>query len=50
MNMEVVKKIDSNKNPINLLNRINESIKKGDKHFYKENNKFFCKMEALQRI
>jgi hypothetical protein len=38
--MEVVGKIDSYKNPINLLNRFNESIKKeGDERFYKTNNK-----------
>ena len=38
--MEVVGKIDSYKNPINLLNRFNESIKKeGDDRFYKTNNK-----------
>ena len=38
--MEVVGKIDSYKNPINLLNRFNESIKKGgDEHFSKSNNK-----------
>ena len=38
--MEVVGKIDGYKNPINLLNRFNESIKKeGDDRFLKSNNK-----------
>ena len=38
--MEVVGKIDTYKNPINLLNRFNECIKKeGDEHFAKTNNK-----------
>ena len=42
--MEVVGKIDTYKNPINLLNRFNESIKKGgDKRFYKSNNKIYLK-------
>ena len=42
--MEVVGKIDTYKNPINLLNRFNESIKKGgDERFYKSNNKIFLK-------
>ena len=38
--MEVVGKIATYKNPINLLNRFNESIRKeGDDRFYKTNNK-----------
>ena len=38
--MEVVGKIEGYKNPINLLNRFNESIKKeGDERFLKSNNK-----------
>ena len=38
--IEVVGKIDSYKNLINLLNGFNESIKKGgDQHFSKSNNK-----------
>ena len=38
--MEVVGKFESYKNPINLLNRFNESIKKeDDEHFLKSNNK-----------
>lgn len=42
--MEVVGKIDTYKNTINLLNRFNESIKKGgDERFYKSNNKIFLK-------
>lgn len=42
--MEVVGKIDSYKNPINLLNRFNESIKKqGDERFSKTNNKIVLK-------
>ena len=42
--MEVVGKIDSYKNPINLLNRFNESIKKeGDERFYKTNNKILLR-------
>ena len=42
--MEVVGKIDSYKNPINLLNRFNESIKKeGDERFHKTNNKIVLK-------
>ena len=42
--MEVVGKIDTYKNPINLLNRFNESIKKGrDERFYKSNNKIYLK-------
>lgn len=42
--MEVVGKIDSYKNPINLLNRFNESIKKGgDERFSKSNNKIILR-------
>ena len=42
--MEVVGKIDCYKNPINLLNRFNESIKKqGDERFSKTNNKIVLK-------
>lgn len=42
--MELVGKIDTYKNPINLLNRFNESIKKGrDERFYKSNNKIYLK-------
>ena len=38
--MEVVGKINGYKNPINLLKRFNESIKKeGDDRFLKSNNK-----------
>ena len=42
--MEVVGKIDSYKNPINLFNRFNESIKKeNDDRFQKSNNKIVLK-------
>ena len=42
--MEVVGKIDSYKNPINLFNRFNESIKKErDDRFEKSNNKIVLK-------
>lgn len=44
LNMEVVGKIDTYKNPINLLNRFDESIKKeGDERFHKTNNKIVLK-------
>ena len=42
--MEVVGKIDSYKNPINLLNRFNETIKKdSDERFSKSSNKIVLK-------
>ena len=42
--MNVVGKIDTYKNPINLLNRFNESIKKeGSERFSKMHNKIFLK-------
>ena len=42
--MEIVGKIDSYKNPINLFNRFNESIKQQkDERFYKSNNKIVLK-------
>ena len=40
--MEVIGTIDSYKNPIDILNRFDESIKQeGDNHFQKQNNKSF---------
>ena len=42
--MEVIGMIDSYKNPINLLNRFDESIKQeGDNRFQKRNNKIVLK-------
>ena len=43
--MEVVGKIATYKNPINLLNRFNESIRKeGDDRFYKTTNKIVLRI------